>query len=140
MAIIGGHIYGGGLSNYPLAKQKGKEVWMTEHYNDGTDWASCMQTAKEIHDSMTVAEFNAYVYWWLKDYKGDAGYMGPINSNGMLTMRGYVLGQWAKYVRPGAVRVDATYNPSQNVYTSAYKSGNKVGIIFYKNLFLHHFN
>jgi glucuronoarabinoxylan endo-1,4-beta-xylanase len=62
-AIVGGHIYGGGLANYTLAKQKGKEVWMTEHYNDGNTWASMMQTAKEIHDAMTVADYNAYILW-----------------------------------------------------------------------------
>jgi glucuronoarabinoxylan endo-1,4-beta-xylanase len=62
-AIVGTHIYGAKLVNYALAKQKGKEVWMTEHFNDGNTWASCMLTAKEINDAMTVAEFNAYVYW-----------------------------------------------------------------------------
>jgi glucuronoarabinoxylan endo-1,4-beta-xylanase len=30
--IIGGHIYGGGIAPYPMAEEKGKEVWMTEHY------------------------------------------------------------------------------------------------------------
>ena len=28
--IIGGHIYGNGLFDYPLAREKGKPVWMTE--------------------------------------------------------------------------------------------------------------
>ncbi len=30
VSIIGGHLYGGGLSSYPLAESKGKELWMTE--------------------------------------------------------------------------------------------------------------
>ena len=122
IAIVAGHIYGGGLQNYALAKQKGKQVWMTEHYNDGNSWDSCMQTAKEIHDAMTVAEYNAYLLWWFKD---DAN-LGPVDGQGNPTMRGYVIGQWAKYIRPGYQRVDATYNPSNGVYLSAYKGVGKV--------------
>lgn len=35
--IICGHIYGGGLAAYPLAEQKGKEIWMTEHLSGEKD-------------------------------------------------------------------------------------------------------
>ena len=34
VGIIAGHIYGGGLADYPLARNKGKEVWMAEHYTE----------------------------------------------------------------------------------------------------------
>jgi O-glycosyl hydrolase len=37
-----------------------------------------------------------------------------------------VIGQWAKYVRPGYQRVDATLSPTANVFLSAFKGGNKV--------------
>ncbi|HSR17400.1 MAG TPA: hypothetical protein VLM39_04825, partial [Ignavibacteriaceae bacterium] len=36
--IIGGHIYGGGIESYPLAVNKGKQVWMTEHLDLDTTW------------------------------------------------------------------------------------------------------
>src|SRR5690606_343777 len=29
--IVAGHIYGGGLAPFPVALEKGKEVWMTEY-------------------------------------------------------------------------------------------------------------
>jgi O-glycosyl hydrolase len=32
VSIIARHIYGNGFSDYPLARTKGKEVWMTEHF------------------------------------------------------------------------------------------------------------
>ena len=31
LGMVGGHIYGGGLTSYPLAESYGKEIWMTEH-------------------------------------------------------------------------------------------------------------
>lgn len=61
--IVGGHIYGGGLEPYPLALEKGKELWMTEHYvnEEGaiTEWKEALKTAKEIHDCM-LADVSAY--------------------------------------------------------------------------------
>ncbi|MBA4823872.1 hypothetical protein H2241_23470 [Pantoea ananatis] len=35
--IIGGHLYGTTPSDYPLARSKCKELWMTEHYADNND-------------------------------------------------------------------------------------------------------
>ena len=34
--------------------------------------------------------------------------------------RGYVMGQFAHWVRPGKQRVTATYNPQSNIYVTAY--------------------
>jgi hypothetical protein len=39
------------------------------------------------------------------------------------------MAQWAKFVRPGFKRIDATKNPTTNVYVSAYKSGDQVVIV-----------
>lgn len=122
VAIIGGHIYGGGLADYPLARSTGKELWMTEHLVNNTDWAGALATGKEIHDSMTTASFNAYIWWYLKRS------YGPINDSDAVTKRGYVMGQFAKWVRPGYTRVDATASPNSNVFVSAYR-GSKVVIV-----------
>lgn len=54
--IVCGHIYGGGLSPYPLAISKGKEVWMTEYLfgenNSGNNWSWAVQLAQNINDVM----------------------------------------------------------------------------------------
>src|SRR5215831_4416605 len=50
VSIIGGHIYGGGLVDYPLARSKAKDVWMTEHLDTDTSWGAVLNTAKEIYD------------------------------------------------------------------------------------------
>jgi glucuronoarabinoxylan endo-1,4-beta-xylanase len=113
--IIGGHIYGGGLASYPLAVTKGKEVWMTEHLDLSTDWAGALATAKEIHDSLATANFSAYIWWYLRRY------YGPLGEDSLVTKRGYVMAQFAKFIRPGFFRVTATANPATGVYVSAYK-------------------
>jgi glucuronoarabinoxylan endo-1,4-beta-xylanase len=125
--IIGGHIYGSGLSDYPLARNFGKEVWMTEHLNTDTSVTGVIQTAKEIADCLAVGNYNAYLWWYLKRF------YGPIDDNGARTKRGCVMAQFARWVRPGFVRVNATYNPNPGVYVSAYKSGSKVVIVAVNN-------
>ncbi|MCI0550380.1 MAG: T9SS type A sorting domain-containing protein [Anaerolineae bacterium] len=120
--IIGGHIYGGGLFSYPLAQNQGKEVWMTEHLVNNTDWAGALATGKEIHDCM-VANFNAYVWWYIRRS------YGPIDESGNVTKRGYVMSQFTKFVRPGYTRVAATASPTTNVDVTAYKNGSSVIIV-----------
>lgn len=120
VGIIGGHIYGSGLKKYDNAINKGKEVWMTEHLDTLTTWTSVLATAKEIHDCMATANYNAYIWWYIKRF------YGPIDENGQITKRGCVMAQFSKYIRFGYQRVDAT-NPTTEVYVSAYKgNGNTV--------------
>jgi glucuronoarabinoxylan endo-1,4-beta-xylanase len=121
VSIIGGHIYGGGLAPYPLAINKGKEVWMTEHLVLDTDWHGALATALEINDCMN-AGMSAYL-WYIRRF------YGPIDDNSNVTKRGYVMSQYARFIRPGFTRVSATDNPQTDVYLSAYKSGTKVVIV-----------
>lgn len=120
--IIGGHIYGGGLYDYPLARSKGKEVWMTEHGVDRTTWSAALETGKEIHDCM-VASFNAYLWWYIRLFNG------PIIESGNISKRGYVMSHYAKFVRPGFIRVDATASPAANIHVTAYKNDTNVVIV-----------
>jgi glucuronoarabinoxylan endo-1,4-beta-xylanase len=114
VAIIGGHIYGGGLGPYPLAAGKGKDVWMTEHLVLDTTWAEVLGTGMEIHNCMN-AGMNAYVWWYL------VRYYGPIGEDGNVTKRGYVMSQFARFVRPGYFRIACSTVPQRNVYVSSYK-------------------
>jgi len=143
--ILAGHIYGGGLSNYPLAKEKGKEIWMTEYLiNSGstsstnptsvdTGLVGAMQTAKSIHDCM-VANMSAYVWWYIVRFYGpiDDGTFNSANA-GSITKKGYVMSQFARFVRPGFFRIDATRNPQTGVYITAYKDSSKIIIIALNN-------
>ncbi len=147
VAFIGGHIYGDVDNNgnvtsavqYPLALQKGKELWMTEYlinsgnppaYNSlDTGWAGAIQTAKTINDCMNY-NMSAYVWWYIVRYYGPVD-DGSLNSGntGKVTHKGYVMSQFARFVRPGFYRVGATESPTSNVYVTAYKDGAKVVIV-----------
>jgi len=120
--IIGGHIYGGGVRSYPLAASKGKELWMTEHLETDTDWIGALFTATEIHDCMK-AGMNAYIWWYIRRF------YGPIDDDGRVTKRGWVMAQYARFVRPGCVRVNATAHPQKEIYVTAYKGGSRVIVV-----------
>ncbi|WP_150271875.1 carbohydrate-binding protein [Paenibacillus tepidiphilus] len=133
MDILGAHTYGTSFSNfpYPLFKQKGagKELWMTEVYYPNSNnysanlWPEALEVAYHMHNAMVEADFQAYVWWYIRRQ------YGPMNEDGTISKRGDSMAQFSKFIRPGYVRVDATKNPETNVYTSAYKGDNKVVIV-----------
>ena len=122
ISYIGGHLYGGSPFTYTNALNKGKKVWMTEHYLNPDDIGTCLTMAKEINDCMTN-NMSAYVWWYVK--QPDCNLM---NAGGSLKKKGYTISQYARFVRPGYQRVDATYNPTGSVYVSAYK-GSKIVVV-----------
>jgi glucuronoarabinoxylan endo-1,4-beta-xylanase len=124
VSIIAGHIYGGGLVPYPLAVSKGKEVWMTEHLVLDTTWTGVLGTGREIHDCMN-AGMNAYIWWYL------VRFYGPVGEDGIVTKRGYVMSQYARFIRPGYYRIKCTATPQRNVYVSSYRdnASSKVVIV-----------
>ena len=121
ITIVAGHIYGSGLSVHQNALNHGKHVWMTEHYisDTQTSMANCIQIAKEISDCMND-QMSAYFWWWVND--SDTS-VNLVNTSGTIFKNGYTIGQFAKYVRPGKLRCSTTYNPTSNVYVTAYHSG-----------------
>jgi glucuronoarabinoxylan endo-1,4-beta-xylanase len=140
VSIIAGHIYAGGLAQYPLAESKGKEVWMTEYLiNSGspptnlsidTGWTGAMQTAQSINNCMK-ASMSAYVWWYIVRYYGPIA-DGTYAAKGAVTKKGYVMSQFARFIRPGLYRVESSIYPViGGVDISAYKdpSSSKVVIV-----------
>jgi glucuronoarabinoxylan endo-1,4-beta-xylanase len=132
MDILGFHLYGTPVREfaYPLFEQKarplGKKLWQTEHFlgdNATITMSNVMTIAKEIHDGMVTGGWNAYIYWWIPHANGLTSTAGDIYK------RAYSIGHFSKHVRPGYYRVDATANPSSNVFVSAYTGTNKVVIV-----------
>ncbi|TMI65550.1 MAG: glucuronoxylanase XynC [Bacteroidetes bacterium] len=126
--IVGTHLYGGGIVENALAKTKSKEVWMTEHLDTLTTYAANMNTAVEIHDCFTKANFSAYIWWYGKRF------YGLIGQDGSVTKRGYMMSQFARFIKQGSVRLGTTTNSLSNVLISAYKSGSKKVIVVINNL------
>ncbi|MFF0309007.1 cellulose binding domain-containing protein [Streptosporangium sp. NPDC004379] len=130
--IIGAHLYGTAYSNfpYPLFQQKGagKELWMTEVYypnsSDSADlWPQALDVGEHIHHAMVDAEFQAYVWWYIRRS------YGPMREDGQISKRGAMMAHFARFVRPGYVRIGATANPASNVYVSAYRGGDTIVIV-----------
>ncbi|WP_270154753.1 RICIN domain-containing protein [Nonomuraea corallina] len=130
--IIGAHLYGTPYADfpYPLFKQRGagKELWMTEVYHpnssDSADlWPQALDVGEHIHRAMVDAEFQAYVWWYIR-----RGY-GPMREDGQISKRGANMAHFARFVRPGYVRIDATANPASNVYVSAYLGGDSTVVV-----------
>ncbi|MBQ2560185.1 MAG: carbohydrate-binding protein [Fibrobacter sp.] len=142
---------------YKLADQKGIERWMTEHYTEsqgsGNYWRKYMKTgdqantavydtvramdlAYEIHRGLVIGNFNQYTWWYIRRCYGlimdrDFGnkLQVPQNEIGKISKRGYVMSQYARFIRPGAIRVGATAKPEANLFASAYKSSEGDSVI-----------
>ncbi|PYE47975.1 carbohydrate-binding protein [Paenibacillus barcinonensis] len=134
MDILGAHTYGTQYSDfpYPLFEQKGagKELWMTEVYypnsetNSADRWPEALGVAEHMYNAMVEGNFQTYVWWYIRRH------YGPIKEDGTISKRGYSMAHYSKFVRPGDVRVDATKNPVNGVYVSAYKGeNNKIVIV-----------
>ena len=148
---------GDNFFEYKLADQKGIERWMTEHYTEsqgsGNDWrtirntgdqanqnrrdtVNAMDVGYEIHRAMVVGNFTQYTWWYIRRCYGlimekDFGnkLQVPQNEIGKISKRGYVMSQFARFVRPGAIRVGATAKPEANLFASAYKSADGDSVI-----------
>ena len=114
VSYIGLHLYGAQMKPYTLAVQKQKKIWMTEHFFDPEDIGTMLSMAKEIMDCFEN-QMNAYVWWYLVTPNCNL-----TTSSGTLTNKGYVMGQFSKYIRPGAHRVSATFQPRSNVNVQAF--------------------
>ena len=117
VTYIAGHFYGGGNTVHQNALNHGKHVWETEHYINGTDIGTAMTVAKEVSDAMNN-QFSAYFWWWIMPNDPASFIEGTT-----VDLRGYVLGQFAHWVRPGKNRCTATYNPQANIFVTAYHNG-----------------
>jgi hypothetical protein len=125
VSIVAGHTYGVAPFYYTNAKNKGKDVWMTETTYNNANGASqpsisdAIAAAVLYHQSMAVAQYNAYVYWWT-----------PLLLNGNSpNLDAYALGQYSKFVRPGYVMTGANNNPTSGVYVTSYKGNNNYVIV-----------
>ena len=130
--LFGTHFYGTQRSwmDFPELENSGKEIWMTEVYVPNSDkdsanrYPEALQVSENIHNAMVVGNMSAYTWWYIRrNY-------GLMTEDGKISKRGYCMAQYSKYVRPGDVRIDATEQPADNVYVSAYKGDdNQVTIV-----------
>ncbi|MGO8837671.1 MAG: carbohydrate binding domain-containing protein [Limisphaerales bacterium] len=122
VGILAAHAYGSSAS--PV-NSYGKPLWETEvstfdsfdgSISNGLYWAN------QIHSFLTIAQVNAWHYWWLAPCTDNESLT---DSNGVPAKRMYVLGQYSRFVRPGFYRIGAANNGNTSV--SAYKDPDSGG-------------
>jgi glucuronoarabinoxylan endo-1,4-beta-xylanase len=144
--IVAGHIYGGGLAPFPLAEEKGKEIWMTEYllnlntgnagappwtsYDESVKWEESLTMLNTIHEAMTY-NWNAYIWWYLQRYYSFIGDGEQGTTNGEILKRGYAFSHFSKYIRPGFVRVAAQPNKDNDLNVTAYDSDNQIVVVIF---------
>jgi glucuronoarabinoxylan endo-1,4-beta-xylanase len=123
-SIIATHEYGCDPTAYPEIAKAGKEFWATEMYDTTTSVAdpgipSALRIAKLIHDALTIANMNAWHYWWVYPSAADNGALWD-QGTGKPSKRLWVEGNYARFVRPGFHRVGVTGSVPAGVLLSAY--------------------
>ena len=126
---IGGHLYGATIRDYPLARQRGKPLWQTEYLVNDQSLGSALTTGVQINDCITVGNMSAYIWW-----KTIGNANGLLNASGAAQKRGFVMGQYSRFVRPGDVRIGTT-TQSGPLRTSAFRdmSTSRFAIVLINN-------
>lgn len=136
-----------------------KERWMTEHYTESqgnanmwkgvivtgdqdqaprTDSVRALDVAFVIHRGLVEGNFSMYTWWYIRrnysfiinDTQNNVlPYPATAAEVGRVSKRGFCMAQYAKFVRPGAVRVEATKNPVSEVFVSAFKKADSVVVV-----------
>lgn len=130
--ILAAHNYDFGTP--AVVNTHGKHLWETEVSDVYGVFDSSMTDAivwvRRIHNFLTLAEVNAWHYWWLfcpgSYCSNNQALTGPYFSP---TKRMYILGNYSKFVRPGFRRIGVTSTGS--LLVSAYKdpAGETVAIV-----------
>ena len=154
LSVVATHPYQNGSAgidlHYNKPQQNGKAFWETEWSQENKDgdtpdpsMKSAIDLAKHVHDHMAVANMNAWSWWalyitWdalasadIPKIRQNPALMQAINSTSapVLFKRGYALGNWSKFVRPGFQRIGATDHPTGGVLIEAYRDASHVALI-----------
>jgi O-glycosyl hydrolase len=105
----------------PTLTNPNAATWETEvALLSGSDesMSNAIYWAQRIHLFMTVAQANAWHYWWLMTENGSAS-QSLTDASASPTKRMFALGQFSRFVRPNFYRIGANNNGAALV--SAYK-------------------
>jgi glucuronoarabinoxylan endo-1,4-beta-xylanase len=77
--------------------------------------------ATTIHNDLTKANLNAWHIWWLYNASGNGGCLYDTSTK-VWTKRLWVLGNYARFVRPGYMRVSTSGTVPSGVLVTAYQN------------------
>lgn len=128
--------------NWSVPRDNGMFFWQTEisqenfnprDYPDPS-MTSALAMVRMVHDHLTKLWMGAWNWWNLtavtENYQDDQNRQNPaLIQNGERFKRAYALGNYAKFVRPGFKRVEATPQPVTDVLVSAYRGDARVVVV-----------
>jgi O-Glycosyl hydrolase len=124
VSIVACHNYDGANGPASLVKNNyGKALWETEVSQLGgeaSDIANGVYYARRIFLFMTIAQANAWHYWWIVPYGSETGLM---TQSAGTTKRMFAIGNYSRFVRPNFFRINAT-SSQPSALISAYKATN----------------
>lgn len=128
--------------NWSLPRDNGMFFWQTEISQENFEprdypdpsMTSALSMVRMVHDHLTKLWMGAWNWWNLtavtENYESDQNRQNPaLIQNGERFKRAYALGNYAKFVRPGFKRVEATPQPATDVLVSAYRSDSRVVVV-----------
>jgi glucuronoarabinoxylan endo-1,4-beta-xylanase len=124
--IVATHEYGCSPAAYPAIQQAGKEFWETEIYDTAHTTAdntmlTGLWVANEMYAALTVANMNAWHYWWFYPGSNDNGALWDYTSK-QPTKRLWVMGNFSRFARPDFYRVDVSGTVPSGVSLIAFQN------------------
>jgi len=92
----------------------GRQLWMTETSGHKNDWTGAMILAQNIYEALVGGNCSAWLYWQISR-RGAA-----LMVDGRPAPLYYASKHYYRYIRPGALRIDAA-SSDPNVLVSAFK-------------------
>ena len=122
--------YWGNIYDWAQAGSFPRKTWMTETSGHADSWDGAMTLAGNIFNALNCGQSSAWVFWSFSTSESSAEY-GLVAGN-RPTSRYFVSKQYYKFIRPGAVRVEAS---SDAIPVMAFndEQNNTVSIILYNN-------
>jgi len=123
--IAGAHRYGGRPRTFTVVEKWGIPLWMTEHFYEGkasSDLAYGLINARQVHENLTIADCNAYLFWWLMSIQGKKEHRALIlltddpDEPFEVTKKFWVFGHFSRFVRPGFRLLQATTQPGDTSF------------------------
>lgn len=114
------------IGNFNTALKQQKRIWQTEvsagdknivTIDDGVYWAGL------VHRHLNWNQVSGWLWWWGVGPEDSRGALIGLDTKAksyQLSKRLFTIGQYARFIRPGAHRVNATENPVGNVRFSAF--------------------
>ncbi len=100
---------------YNYVHSKGKELWMTETSGYDSNWDGALSLGYSVMLALKYGKISAWVHWYIS---------GNLMNNNVPNKKFYALKNFYKYIRPGAVMIDAA-SSDKDVIPIAFRNDEK---------------